>query len=94
MEVIPKTSMQRLLTAGRKYTSGILMLHMIRNLIELELYAEAPGLLGHEGIKTDMSIIERKWGEILDRCNLPIELLYDQAKGANNKLLTALRAGL
>ena len=66
----------------------------VRNLIELELYAEAAGLLDQEGIKTDRSIIERKWGEILDRYNLPIELLYDQAKGANKKLLTALRAGL
>ena len=28
VEAIPKTSMQRLLRPGRKYTSGILMLHM------------------------------------------------------------------
>ena len=62
-------------------------------MIELGLYAEAAGLLGQEAVKTDRSITERKWGEILDRYHLPIELLHDQAKDASNELLTALRAG-
>ena len=66
----------------------------VRNLIELGLYDDAACLLRPERLKIDRRVIERKWGEILDRYNLPIELLYDQAKGANKKLLTTLRAGL
>ena len=65
----------------------------VRNLIELGLYAEAAHLLRQEGVKTDRGITERKWGEILHRYHLPIELLYNQAKDANNELLKALRAG-
>ncbi|MCS5659985.1 MAG: CotH kinase family protein, partial [Dehalococcoidia bacterium] len=61
--------------------------------IELGLYAEAVRLLRQEGVKTDRGITERKWGEILHRYHLPIELLYNQAKDANNELLKALRAG-
>jgi len=65
----------------------------VRNLIELGLYAEAAHLLRQEGVKTDRGITERKWGEILHSYHLPIELLYNQAKDANNELLKALRAG-
>jgi len=65
----------------------------VRNLIELELYAEAASLLGQEMAKNDRNIIERKWGEIFDRYHLSSELLYDQAKNSNNELLKALRAG-
>ena len=65
----------------------------VRNLIELGLYAEAAHLLRQEGVKTDRGITERKWSEILHRYHLPIELLYNQAKDANNELLKALRAG-
>ena len=61
----------------------------VRNLIELGLYAEAAHLLRQEGVKTDRGITERKWGEILHRYHLPIELLYNQAKDANNELLKA-----
>ena len=65
----------------------------VRNLIELGLYAEAAHLLRQERVKTDRGITERKWGEILHRYHLPIELLYNQVKDANNELLKALRAG-
>ena len=47
----------------------------VRNLIELGLYAEAAHLLRPEGLKIDRRVIDRKWGEILDRYHLPIELI-------------------
>ncbi|HIA12832.1 MAG TPA: hypothetical protein EYN69_12305, partial [Flavobacteriales bacterium] len=65
----------------------------VRNLIELGLYDDAARLLRPEGLKIDRRVIERKWGEILDRYHLPIELLYDQAKNDHDELLQALRAG-
>ena len=65
----------------------------VRNLIELGLYDDAACLLRPERLKIDRRVIERKWGEILDRYHLPIELLYDQAKNDHDELLQALRAG-
>ena len=70
--------------------SGAALQH-VRNLIELEFYTDAARLLRQNTVETNRNVIERTWGEILHRYRLPIELLRDDAKDADNELANALQ---
>ncbi|HHZ90449.1 TPA: hypothetical protein EYN65_07950 [Candidatus Poribacteria bacterium] len=70
--------------------SGAALQH-VRNLIELEFYTDAARLLRQGTVETNRNVIERTWGEILHRYRLPIELLRDDAKDADNELANALQ---
>ncbi len=73
------------------HRSGAALAH-IRNLIELELYHDAAHLLRKDLLNSDDRVIEKNWGEILHRYRLPIELLHNDIKDAETKLVSSLQA--